>query len=244
MLFSRFDTITILGCRFDIYCDFFFLNGYDATYWQHVLSFLLFLLSSRSWVSHQWHGGSRLEAEVDALDKSHTRSGQSLRLVSKSLRINCAVSLEAPLIYLAVGHEALVRLALFLFLLTFRSTFVTRRKTSWSACWSCTTSTPPTWPTTRSPRSGRTWRDEGLKSTPCWWDQHTNSDSLMLIFSWYCAELLISSPALPAQIKDTWHQLYRRHFLQKALSHCSLCKRGFYYYQRHFVDSEVRRKAE
>lgn len=43
------------------------------------------------------------------------------------------------------------------------------------------------------------------------------------------------------QIKDTWHQLYRRHFLQKALSHCNLCKRGFYYYQRHFVDSEVRR---
>ncbi|XP_071344118.1 dynamin-like GTPase OPA1, mitochondrial isoform X4 [Trachinotus anak] len=43
----------------------------------------------------------------------------------------------------------------------------------------------------------------------------------------------------PALIKDTWHQLYRRHFLQKALSHCNLCKRGFYYYQRHFVDSEL-----
>ncbi|XP_031715356.1 dynamin-like GTPase OPA1, mitochondrial isoform X2 [Anarrhichthys ocellatus] len=43
----------------------------------------------------------------------------------------------------------------------------------------------------------------------------------------------------PVLIKDTWHQLYRRHFLQKALSHCSLCKRGFYYYQRHFVDSEL-----
>ncbi|XP_061739897.1 dynamin-like 120 kDa protein, mitochondrial isoform X3 [Nerophis ophidion] len=43
----------------------------------------------------------------------------------------------------------------------------------------------------------------------------------------------------PMLIKDTWHQLYRRHFLQKALSHCSLCKRGFYYYQRHFVDSEL-----
>lgn len=47
---------------------------------------------------------------------------------------------------------------------------------------------------------------------------------------------------LPVQIKDTWHQLYRRHFLQNALSHCNLCKRGFYYYQRHFVDSEVRRE--
>ncbi|XP_022617348.1 dynamin-like 120 kDa protein, mitochondrial [Seriola dumerili] len=43
----------------------------------------------------------------------------------------------------------------------------------------------------------------------------------------------------PVLIKDTWHQLYRRHFLQKALAHCNLCKRGFYYYQRHFVDSEL-----
>ncbi|XP_042272669.1 dynamin-like 120 kDa protein, mitochondrial isoform X5 [Thunnus albacares] len=43
----------------------------------------------------------------------------------------------------------------------------------------------------------------------------------------------------PVLIKDTWHQLYRRHFLQKALSHCNLCRRGFYYYQRHFVDSEL-----
>ncbi|XP_074524321.1 dynamin-like GTPase OPA1, mitochondrial isoform X2 [Halichoeres trimaculatus] len=43
----------------------------------------------------------------------------------------------------------------------------------------------------------------------------------------------------PVLIKDTWHQLYRRHFLKNALSHCNLCKRGFYYYQRHFVDSEL-----
>ncbi|KAG7269308.1 hypothetical protein CRUP_006253 [Coryphaenoides rupestris] len=33
--------------------------------------------------------------------------------------------------------------------------------------------------------------------------------------------------------------MYRRHFLQKALVHCNLCKKGFYYYQRHFVDSEL-----
>lgn len=52
-----------------------------------------------------------------------------------------------------------------------------------------------------------------------------------------CIEIMTS---LPGQIKDTWHQLYRRHFLQNALSHCNLCKRGFYYYQRHFVDSEVK----
>lgn len=43
----------------------------------------------------------------------------------------------------------------------------------------------------------------------------------------------------PVLIKDTWHQLYRRHFLQKSLLHCNLCRRGFYYYQRHFVDSEL-----
>ncbi|KAB5583819.1 hypothetical protein PHYPO_G00100010 [Pangasianodon hypophthalmus] len=43
----------------------------------------------------------------------------------------------------------------------------------------------------------------------------------------------------PVLIKDTWHQLYRRHFLQKALFHCNLCRRGFHYYQRHFVDSEL-----
>ncbi|XP_051847577.1 dynamin-like 120 kDa protein, mitochondrial isoform X3 [Antechinus flavipes] len=43
----------------------------------------------------------------------------------------------------------------------------------------------------------------------------------------------------PSLIKDTWHQVYRRHFLKTALSHCNLCRRGFYYYQRHFVDSEL-----
>ncbi|XP_068809792.1 dynamin-like GTPase OPA1, mitochondrial isoform X4 [Struthio camelus] len=43
----------------------------------------------------------------------------------------------------------------------------------------------------------------------------------------------------PCLIKDTWHQIYRRYFLRTALSHCNLCRRGFYYYQRHFVDSEL-----
>ncbi|XP_062438409.1 dynamin-like 120 kDa protein, mitochondrial isoform X7 [Rhea pennata] len=43
----------------------------------------------------------------------------------------------------------------------------------------------------------------------------------------------------PCLIKDTWHQIYRRYFLKTALSHCNLCRRGFYYYQRHFVDSEL-----
>ncbi|XP_060690766.1 dynamin-like 120 kDa protein, mitochondrial isoform X1 [Hemiscyllium ocellatum] len=40
-------------------------------------------------------------------------------------------------------------------------------------------------------------------------------------------------------IKDTWHQVYRKHFLKKSLHHCNLCRRGFHYYQRHFVDSEL-----
>ncbi|KAM8953107.1 dynamin-like GTPase OPA1, mitochondrial [Pelodytes ibericus] len=43
----------------------------------------------------------------------------------------------------------------------------------------------------------------------------------------------------PILIKDTWHQVYRRHFLKTALGHCNMCRRGFYYYQRHFVDSEL-----
>ncbi|KAM9225894.1 dynamin-like GTPase OPA1, mitochondrial isoform 2-T2 [Dugong dugon] len=43
----------------------------------------------------------------------------------------------------------------------------------------------------------------------------------------------------PSLIKDTWHQVYRRHFLRTALNHCNLCRRGFYYYQRHFIDSEL-----
>ncbi|XP_015676209.1 dynamin-like 120 kDa protein, mitochondrial, partial [Protobothrops mucrosquamatus] len=43
----------------------------------------------------------------------------------------------------------------------------------------------------------------------------------------------------PCLIKDTWHQVYRQHFLKKSLGHCNLCRRGFYYYQRHFVDSEL-----
>ncbi|XP_053930273.1 dynamin-like 120 kDa protein, mitochondrial isoform X4 [Cuculus canorus] len=43
----------------------------------------------------------------------------------------------------------------------------------------------------------------------------------------------------PCLIKDTWHQIYRRYFLKTALNHCNLCRRGFYYYQRHFEDSEL-----
>lgn len=152
-----------------------------------------------------------------------------------------------------------------------------KQKMSWSACWSYTMTTQPTWPMTRSPQSGRIWRDEGLKLTLCWWDQKTchvmnnvNDENqvpyywvwIILVFTnWkknfqcksqqlalymYAIFHYIYHPLtayLSVQIKDTWHQLYRRHFLQNALSHCNLCKRGFYYYQRHFVDSEVRRSS-
>uniref|UniRef100_S4RAS5 Dynamin-like GTPase OPA1, mitochondrial n=1 Tax=Petromyzon marinus TaxID=7757 RepID=S4RAS5_PETMA len=48
-----------------------------------------------------------------------------------------------------------------------------------------------------------------------------------------------SSLQSPCNIKDTWHQVYRRSFLKKALDHCNLCRRGFYYYQKNFVDSEL-----
>ncbi|KAJ8357325.1 hypothetical protein SKAU_G00201190 [Synaphobranchus kaupii] len=43
----------------------------------------------------------------------------------------------------------------------------------------------------------------------------------------------------PNLIKDTWHQLFRQHFLQRAISHCNLCRRGFHYYQRDYQDSEL-----
>uniref|UniRef100_A0A8C4R5S5 Dynamin-like GTPase OPA1, mitochondrial n=1 Tax=Eptatretus burgeri TaxID=7764 RepID=A0A8C4R5S5_EPTBU len=40
-------------------------------------------------------------------------------------------------------------------------------------------------------------------------------------------------------IKDTWHQLYRQHFLKKALVQSNFCKKGFYYYQKNIVDTEL-----
>ncbi|XP_070560744.1 dynamin-like GTPase OPA1, mitochondrial isoform X8 [Ptychodera flava] len=38
-------------------------------------------------------------------------------------------------------------------------------------------------------------------------------------------------------IRETWHQLYRRHFLKKALQRGQDCRKGFYYYQKGFTDS-------
>ena len=33
-------------------------------------------------------------------------------------------------------------------------------------------------------------------------------------------------------IRETWHPIYRRHFLQKAISRCYECRRGFYMYRQ------------
>ena len=33
-------------------------------------------------------------------------------------------------------------------------------------------------------------------------------------------------------IRDTWHPVYRRHFLQKALGRCYDCRRGFFMYSK------------
>ncbi|XP_006813643.1 dynamin-like GTPase OPA1, mitochondrial [Saccoglossus kowalevskii] len=38
-------------------------------------------------------------------------------------------------------------------------------------------------------------------------------------------------------IRETWHQLYRRHFLLRAIQRGNECKKGFYYYQKGFTDS-------
>ena len=33
-------------------------------------------------------------------------------------------------------------------------------------------------------------------------------------------------------IRETWHPVYRRHFLQKALARCYDCRRGFFMYSK------------
>lgn len=33
-------------------------------------------------------------------------------------------------------------------------------------------------------------------------------------------------------IRQTWHPVYRRHFLRRALSRCYDCRRGFYMYNQ------------
>ncbi|XP_064642382.1 dynamin-like 120 kDa protein, mitochondrial isoform X2 [Lineus longissimus] len=38
-------------------------------------------------------------------------------------------------------------------------------------------------------------------------------------------------------IKETWYHLYRSHFFKQAIKTASDCKKGFYYYQRGFIDS-------
>ncbi|CAG2227720.1 OPA1 [Mytilus edulis] len=38
-------------------------------------------------------------------------------------------------------------------------------------------------------------------------------------------------------IKETWHHVYRQHFVKKSLSQAQECKKGFYYYKEGFSDS-------
>ncbi|CAG2252974.1 OPA1 [Mytilus edulis] len=40
-------------------------------------------------------------------------------------------------------------------------------------------------------------------------------------------------------IKETWHHVYRQHFVKKSLSQAQECKKGFYYYKEGFSDSGV-----
>ncbi len=39
-------------------------------------------------------------------------------------------------------------------------------------------------------------------------------------------------------IRDTWHPVYRRHFLRRSLARCYDCRRGFYMYKQG-LDTEV-----
>eukprot|EP00106_Octopus_bimaculoides_P021542 XP_014788984.1 PREDICTED: dynamin-like 120 kDa protein, mitochondrial [Octopus bimaculoides] len=40
-------------------------------------------------------------------------------------------------------------------------------------------------------------------------------------------------------IRETWYQVFRIHFFKKSLATAQHCKRGFYYYQKGFQDSEL-----
>ena len=47
------------------------------------------------------------------------------------------------------------------------------------------------------------------------------------------------------QIRETWHPLYRKHFLDRSMKLAQECRRGFYHYQRGFKDdSGVRMMGE
>ena len=51
---------------------------------------------------------------------------------------------------------------------------------------------------------------------------------------------LVSSSFVCLQIRDTWHHLYRHHFLSRSLRVAQECKKGFYYYQQGFAETGVR----
>lgn len=149
------------------------------------MSFLSSLpLSSCSWVSNQWYGGSRLEAEVVELDESYTRAGQGLSGFHKTV-YNCPGCFkdsgkiwqldwcETSCAQFIESSVYTMETALTSFFKNLFSMFVMKQKTSWSVCWNYTMTTQPTWPMTRSPQLGRIWRDEELMLTLCWWDWNT-----------------------------------------------------------------------
>jgi len=41
------------------------------------------------------------------------------------------------------------------------------------------------------------------------------------------------------KIRETWYHVYRRHFLQQSLTTAGNCRKGFYYYQKGFEESDV-----
>jgi hypothetical protein len=44
-------------------------------------------------------------------------------------------------------------------------------------------------------------------------------------------------------IRETWHPVFRRNFLRRALSRCYDCRRGFYMYNQ-ALETEVRKEME
>lgn len=59
-----------------------------------------------------------------------------------------------------------------------------------------------------------------------------------LLLSIVCKIFYICTDAY-LQIRETWYQVFRTHFFKKALATAQQCKKGFYYYQKGFQDSEV-----
>ncbi len=54
-------------------------------------------------------------------------------------------------------------------------------------------------------------------------------------FWWYFQRNLQTNSGIEVDneiIRETWHPVYRRHFLQKAIKRCNDCRRGFFMYSK------------